>query len=236
MDALRKHELDRRTLVIFTSDNGPWLSYGEHAGSAGRLREGKGTMFDGGCREPTVMWWPGKIPSGTVCKEPAMTIDILPTLAHLAGAQLPDHKIDGQNIWPLMAGEPDAKSPQEAYYFYWGQELQAVRMGRWKLHFPHSYRTLGGKPGGTGGRPAAYEEGRTELALFDLEADPGESSNVAGQHPEVVAKIKVLADRMRDDLGDSATKRKGAGVREPGRLQVGDLRFNWVPGRPLEAQ
>lgn len=234
LDALRKHQLDRRTLVIFTADNGPWLSYGDHAGSARPLREGKGTTFDGGCREPTVMWWPGKIPAGTVCKEPAMTIDILPTLAHLVNARLPDQKIDGQNIWPLMAGEPNAKSPHEAYYFYWGQELQAVRMGRWKLHFPHTYRTLGGKPGGTGGRPAAYEAGKIELALFDLEADPGETTNVIEQHLEVAGKIQALADRMRADLGDSATKQKGTGVREPGRLQPGDLRFNWVPGRPLD--
>ncbi len=236
MDTLRKHQLDRRTLVIFTSDNGPWLSYGDHAGSAGPLREGKGTMFDGGCREPTVMWWPGKIPAGTVCKAPAMTIDILPTLAHLVGAKLPDHAIDGRNIWPLIAGEPGAKSPQEAYFFYWGQELQAVRMGKWKLHFPHSYRTLGGKPGGTGGKPAPYENAKIELALFDLETDPGETKNVAGEDPDAVAKIEELADRMRAELGDSATKRKGAGVREPGRLQEGDLRFNWVPGQPLPVE
>ena len=92
LDTLRSTSWTNNTLVIFTADNGPWLSYGDHAGSAGPLREGKGTMFDGGCREPTLMWWPGKIPAGTVCDEPAMTIDILPTIADLIGAELPAHE------------------------------------------------------------------------------------------------------------------------------------------------
>jgi arylsulfatase A-like enzyme len=228
---LRKHQLEQHTLVIFTSDNGPWLSYGAHAGSAGPLREGKGTMFDGGCREPAIMWWPGRIPAGTVCHTPAMTIDILPTIAHLSGAKLPDHPIDGKNIWPLVAGEPGAKSPHEAYYFYWGQHLQAVRMGPWKLHFPHAYQTLGGRPGGQDGTPVPYQQARIELSLFDLERDPGETVNVADQHPDVVARIKELAAGMRAELGDSATKQQGAGVREPDRLAPGDLRFDWQPGR-----
>lgn len=236
LEALRKHGLDKHTMVLFTSDNGPWLSYGDHAGSAGRLREGKGTMFDGGCREPTVIWWPGTIPAGTVCREPAMTIDIVPTIARLVGAQLPSHKVDGKDIWPLISGQPGAKSPHEAYYFYWGNELQAVRMGQWKLHFPHSYRTLAGRPGGTGGKPAAYEQAHIPLSLFDLETDAGETTNVADQHPEIVARIKELADRMRADLGDAAMKRRGAGVREPGRLEPGDLRFDWRPGQPVAAE
>ncbi len=218
LDTLHEHKLDNDTLVIFTSDNGPWLSYGDHAGSAGPLREGKGTMFDGGCRESTLMRWPGKIPAGSVCHEPAMTIDILPTVANLIGAKLPDHKIDGKNIWPLIAGEPDAQSPHEAYYFYWGRELHAVRWGKWKLHFPHSYRTLAGRKGGTGGKPAPYSQAKIGLALFDLENDIGETTDVADQHPDVVAKIKELADKMRQDLGDSAMKVVGNGVRLAGRL------------------
>jgi arylsulfatase A len=236
LDTLRKHQLDQRTLVIFSSDNGPWLSYGDHAGSADCLREGKGTMFDGGCREPTVMWWPGRIPAGTACNAPAMTIDLLPTFAQLIGAQLPEHKIDGRNIWPLMAGESRAQDPQRAYYFYWGHELQAVRLGRWKLHFPHAYRTLAGRPGGTGGQPAPYEQAKIELSLFDLEVDPGETTNVAQEHPDIVAEIQTLADEMRADLGDSLTKRQGAGLRAAGQLQPGDLRFNWVPGQPLDIE
>jgi arylsulfatase A-like enzyme len=233
LETLRKNGLENDTMVIFTSDNGPWLSYGDHAGSAGPLREGKGTMFDGGCREPTIMWWPGKIPAGTVCSEPAMTIDILPTIAELMGADLPTHTIDGKSIWPLIAGESGATSPHEAYYLYYGSQLQAVRMGRWKLHFPHGYRTLGGRPGGTGGIPVDYEQAKIGLALFDLQNDIGETRNVAQQHPDVVAKLKQLADRMRGELGDSATKQKGSGVRPAGRLEEGDLRFQLQDGQFL---
>jgi arylsulfatase A len=236
LGTLRKHRLEQHTMVIFTSDNGPWLSYGDHAGSAHPLREGKGTMFDGGCRVPAVMWWPGRIPAGTRSQEPAMTIDILPTIARLVGARLPDHPIDGKDIWPLIAGESGARSPQEAYYFYWGQELQAVRMGNWKLHFPHTYRTLAGRPGGTGGQPVPYEEAKIGLSLFDLASNVGETTNVADKHPDVVARIQKLAGKMRDELGDSATGQKGTGVREPGRLELGDRRFHWAPGEPLEVE
>lgn len=225
LDALHRNGLDENTMVIFTADNGPWLSYGDHAGSAGPLREGKGTTFDGGCREPTLMRWPGRIPADTVCRTPAMTIDILPTIAHLIGATLPDHKIDGKNIWPLIRGEPDATSPQQAYFFYHGEQLEAVRMGKWKLHFPHGYRTLGGRKGGTGGRPVPYDNAEISLTLFDLEDDVGETTDVKGQHLDVVAAIEQLADEMRQDLGDSARDMKGPGKRPPGRLEEGDKRF-----------
>jgi arylsulfatase A len=218
LDALRNHKLEDNTLVVFTADNGPWLNYGDHAGSAAPLREGKGTMFDGGCREPTIMWWPGTIPAGSVCEEPAMTIDILPTVAHLLGAKLPEHKIDGKNIWPLIAGDEHAKSPHEAYYFYYGRELQAIRMGKWKLHFPHDYRTMAGKPGGTGGIPTKYSQARTGLELYDLRADVGESTNVADEHPKIVKRLQQLGEEMRDELGDSLTKSKGKGLRPAGKI------------------
>jgi arylsulfatase A-like enzyme len=214
---LERHGIDRQTLVIFTSDNGPWLSYGDHAGSAGPLREGKGTAWEGGVREPCVMRWPGHIPAGTVCSEPAMTIDLLPTLAGLAGAKLPERPIDGLDILPLIEGRPDAKSPHEALYFYWGNELHAVRAGRWKLHFAHPYRAIG-KPG-TGGKPGEYKQAKTPQALYDLAADIGESKDVAAEHPEVVAQLTSLAERARADLGDGLTKRKGSGLREPGRVE-----------------
>ena len=218
LGAIRRNGLDERTLVVFTSDNGPWLSYGDHAGTAGPLREGKGTSFDGGQREPTVFRWPGVIPAGTKCAEPCGTIDLLPTFAHLTGATLPEKTIDGLDVTPLLLGKEGAKSPHEALFFYWGQELQAVRSGRWKLHFPHEYRTLGGRPGGTGGRPVPYQQAKIGTELFDLDADPGESQDVAAEHPEVVARLEALAEAMRQELGDSRTKRQGAGVRPPGRL------------------
>ncbi len=218
LDTLRKHQLDDNTLVIFTSDNGPWLSYGDHAGSAEPLREGKGTMFDGGCRESCVMWWPGKVPAGTKTATPAMTIDILPTVAHLIGADLPKHKIDGKNIWPIIAGEKDAKSPHEAYFFYYGRQLQAMRMGKWKLHFPHGYRTMAGRPGGTGGKPNGYQQAKIDLALFDLESDIGETTDVKDKYAEIVKRMQALADEMRKDLGDSAKKMTGTGARRAGQL------------------
>lgn len=216
LDAIRSNDLSEDTMVVFTSDNGPWLSYGDHAGSAGPLREGKGTMFEGGCRESCVMWWPGKIPAGSTCSEPAMTIDLLPTFAGLTGAKLPDHPIDGKDIWPLISGLDGAKSPQEAYFMYYGRQLQAVRSGKWKLHFPHAYRTMADNEPGTGGIPGKYQQAKIGLALFDLEADIGETTDVADKHSEVVRRLSALADEMRSELGDNGIK--GAGIREVGKL------------------
>jgi arylsulfatase/arylsulfatase A len=216
--ALKKHGLDDQTLVMFSSDNGPWLNYGNHAGSAGPLREGKGTSWEGGVREPFIARWPGKVSAGVVCKEWAATIDILPTLAKLAGAELPRLPIDGLDVSPLLFGTPGAKTPHAAYFYYWDRHLQAVRSGKWKLHFPHSYRTLDGQPGGRDGKPVKYVQKETGLALYDLEADPGETTDVAKQHSDTVEKLKALADKEREELGDSVTKRQGKGVRKPGTV------------------
>jgi arylsulfatase A len=218
LSTLKRLGIDKQTLVIFSSDNGPWLSYGDHAGSAKPLREGKGTTFDGGQRESTIMRWPGQIPFGTVCKEPASTMDILPTITKLTGTKLPAHTIDGKDIWPLMSGQAGATSPHEALFYYRGWALEAVRSGKWKLHLPHSYRTLAGRPGGTGGKPAKYEQGKINLALFDLEKDIGERHDVSAQHPEVVERLLGLADKMREDLGDSKKKMTGKNRRPPGRI------------------
>lgn len=216
---LNELQLERKTLVLFASDNGPWLSYGNHGGSAGGFREGKGTSFEGGMRVPCIARWPGKIPAGIVSYEPCMTIDILPTIAHLAGAKLPTHRIDGMNIWPLFS-QSGAKSPHEALYFYWNRELQGVRSGPWKLHLPHSYSSLKAAPG-QDGKPGPYEQKQLPLSLFHLEKDPAETTNLAAQEPEQVAKLMKLADVARSDLGDSLTKQEGGGIREPGRVKAG---------------
>ncbi|WP_298861011.1 sulfatase [uncultured Gimesia sp.] len=216
--ALKENGIEENTLVIFTSDNGPWLSYGNHAGSALPLREGKGTAWDGGQREPCIMAWPGQIPAGSVCNEMAMTIDILPTVAYLTGEKVPqDRIIDGKNIWPLMSGKPEAKSPHDALLFYWGGHLNAVRSGQWKLHFPHAYRSLKDKPGADG-TPSRYVQKKTGLALYDLSNDISESKNVADQNPKVVKRLTVLAEKARADIGDTGTKRKGKNNRKPGRV------------------
>jgi len=215
MAALERCGVAQNTWIIFASDNGPWLSYGNHAGSAGPLREGKGTAWDGGTRTPCIMRWPGRIPAGTASAAPLMTIDIFPTLAKLIGATPPAHPIDGLDCWPVIAGAAGAQNPHAAYFTYYeNNQLQAVWDGRWKLQLPHTYRTLGGRPAGCDGLPAKYEPRKIETAeLYDLDADIGESADVAAQHPAIVARLEALAETCRADLGDTLTKRTGAGVR-----------------------
>ena len=220
LERLQRYQLDDHTLVIFTSDNGPWLSYGNHAGSAGPFREGKGTTFEGGVRVPCVMRWPGKIPAGTVCSELAATIDVLPTVAALTGTELPAHPIDGHDIRELLFAGPEAKTPHTAYYYYYGNQLEAIRADHWKLHFPHTYRSLSGKPG-RDGQPDGYSQQKIELSLFHLDSDPGELRNVAEQHPDVVERLQQLAEQARQELGDSARNQKGRGVRPAGRVAAG---------------
>lgn len=212
LETLKKHSLDKNTLVIFTSDNGPWLSYGNHGGSRGVLREGKGTEFEGGVRVPFVARWPGKIPAASISNEPTMTIDLLPTLvAYAGGVVVEEPKIDGKNISAVLEARPGAKSPQEAYYFYWGDALHAVTSEKWKLHFPHPYLHI--IEGGKDGKPGKGETRKMELSLFDLDADISESKNVADQNPEVVKKLQMLGDKIREELGDSLTGKKGSQLR-----------------------
>ena len=208
------------TLVVFASDNGPWLSYGDHAGSSGPLREGKGTTFEGGVRVPCVMRLPGRIDAGSVCSEPVMTIDVFPTVAAMIGAELPTHPIDGLDVRPLLFSEEGARSPHEALFFYYGQgRLEAMRAGRWKLHFPHGYRSMIGRELGKDGIPGKYDYSvKTGLELYDLQADLGEQTDVSAENPDVVARLQALADEARTRLGDKATGGEGSETREPGRL------------------
>lgn len=214
---LQRLGLEEDTLFLFTSDNGPWLSYGNHAGSTGGLREGKGTVFEGGVRVPFLATWPGRIPAGHVSREPAMTIDVLPTFARLIGAGLPAHPIDGKDIAPLLFGERGAKSPHEALWFYYHRnQLQALRAGRYKIVFPHRHRSLT-KPPGRDGQPAGYTYPTCEVLLFDLATDPGETRDLAEERPEIVQRLQALAERARRELGDELTKREGRARRPVGR-------------------
>lgn len=212
-NALRRHKLDRNTLVVFTSDNGPWLSYGNHAGSAGYFREGKATVFEGGVRVPLLAWMPERIPAGSVRGEPTMTIDLFPTFAQLAGAEVPkDRAIDGKDIWPVMSSAPGAKSPHEALFFYWGRHLHAVRSGIWKLHFAHDYPQP--ESPGEDGKPAKMQTLKIDESLFDLREDPSETTPLTDK--TVTKRLKGLAEKCREDLGDR--NKFGKNVRLPGRL------------------
>ena len=240
MATLKRYELDDNTLVVFTSDNGPFLSYGEHAGLAIPLREGKLTTFEGGLRVPCIARWPGRVPAGRVTDELLTTMDFYVILARLAGADLPKTRIDGQDLTPLLLGERDAKG-REQFWYYSGRELHAVREGKWKLHVPHEYLTVAAEPG-KGGKPSnwgklkplshevsgirgiasrhGYRVEKLERALYDLENDPGEMRNLAGKHPEVVERLSRLVGEARDDLGDSLTDAPARHVRPAGDIRT----------------
>jgi len=219
MKALKDNGLENNTIVIFTSDNGPWLNFGNHAGSTGGLREGKGNSFEGGQREPCIMKWPGQIQEGTICNKLASTIDILPTLAAITNSPLPEKKIDGVNILPLMLGDESANPRETFLYYYRKNSLEAIRKGNWKLVFAHPGRTyIGFKPGVDGFPGSTNENFDFEEGLYDLRRDPGERYNVKEYYPEVVTELKKLADEARTDLGDDIQNIKGQNRREPGRI------------------
>jgi len=199
--------IDEQTLVVFTSDNGPWLSKGANGGCALPLRGGKFSTWEGGMREPTIMRWPGRIPGGAVCREVAGTIDMLPTIARLAGAEPPrDRVIDGRDISPLMFGRPGAKSPHEAYFYYRGARLEAVRCGKWKLRVVAARRRRR-KKGEKAPKPQP-----PKAELYDLVADISETTNLAANHPDVVRR---LTEAMR-----AFDKELKANARPPGRFQA----------------
>lgn len=216
---LKELNLEENTLVIVTSDNGPWLNYGNHAGSTGGLREGKGSSFEGGQRVPALMSWKGTIPEGTVCNNLASSIDLLPTIAALTGANQPVKQIDGVDISVLIKGDFSQHPRKSFLYYYRRNSLEAVRKGNWKLVFPHPGRTYEGfSPGNDGSPGVAYENHFFEGGLYDLRRDPGERYNMRGYYPEVEAELLEIAAAAREDLGDDLTKSPGKNRREPGRV------------------
>ncbi|QGY47927.1 sulfatase-like hydrolase/transferase [Maribellus comscasis] len=212
--------LDKNTLVIFTSDNGPWLNYGNHAGTTGGLREGKGTSYEGGQRVPCLMMWKGVIPEGVVCNNLVSGIDILPTLAAIADAPLPKNKIDGVNLLPLLKGNFEANPRETFLYYYRKNSLEAVRHGSWKLVFPHPGRTYEGFQPGNDGSPGPLNNNFSfEGGLYDLRRDPGERYDVSESNPEIVKMLEKIAEEARLDLGDDLTGNHGENRREPGRVK-----------------
>lgn len=231
LDTLRELSLDQKTLVIFTSDNGPWIetTRGDrqdgkpfiprnHSGVADPLRGYKMLTWEGGLRVPCVVWWPGTIPADRTCRKVAATIDLLPTIAKLAGAELAqDRVIDGHDIWPLLTDDDIAASPHDetGFFYYRYTALEAVRSGRWKLVLPRPEH-----PPWTGWSGRFDGSGVNELTLFDLESDVGEVQNVAADRPEIVARLMRLVEKARQELGDYDQVGSGArffdeGVKRP---------------------
>jgi len=214
LDSLREMGIDKNTYVLFTSDNGPWLIKNkaladgslptDHGGSAGPLRSGKVSTFEGGVRVPTILWGPGRVPENSVCDKLASTLDVLPTLAALAGAQKPkDRVIDGEDITHLFHGEFDKANPDKAFYYYLRVHLQAVRQGKWKLHLVRDAQPVGAAPFRNNRHIAPADRiGFEKPFLVDLENDIGETKNVAAEHLDVVKRLLSLAASMREDLGD----------------------------------
>lgn len=199
LKTLKSSGLEDNTLVIFTSDNGPWTSYGNHAGKT-IYREAKGTGFDGGTRSPCIMRYPGRIPAGSFSRRTFSTVDLLPTLAHLAGAPLPKNPIDGKNVWDLISARPGAVNPHDYYPFSTGANFEGVISadGRWKLHLPHAYRVVAAP--GRDGMAGKYRQERIELSLFDMEADPFETVNVIRRFPEIAARMQAYAEQHRREF------------------------------------
>lgn len=214
---VRELGLEENTLIVITSDNGPWANYGNHAGSAAGLREAKATTFDGGNRVPCIMYWKGHTQPGTICNKLASNIDLFPTFAEISGAALPGRKIDGVSILSLIEGREGANPRESFVYYYNKNDLEAVTDGEFKLVFPHKYVTYGAYEPGNDGQPgklANFEILKPEL--YDLRRDPGERYNVATQNPERLAKLQKIADKWRAELGDNLTRQKGTERREPG--------------------
>jgi arylsulfatase len=206
---LREKKVEQETIVIFTSDNGPWLNFGRHAGSAGPFREGKGTTFEGGVRVPLIVRWPGVVKAGSETDALAANIDIVPTLLAATAAPAPKNEIDGVSFLSVLKSEQPTSRDSFAYYY--GDRLEAVRKGKWKLHLPHAYRSYVDMiPAELDGYPAKTHQRQIGFSLYDLEKDPGEKEDLAADQPELVKELEALAESER--------KRLDAGKRPVGRL------------------
>ncbi len=221
IETLKELGLDKNTLIIYTSDNGPWLNFGNHAGSAFPLREGKGNAWEGGVRVPCIMYYPEIIEPGIIVDNMASTMDILPTLAALTGSALPEKEIDGVNILPLLTGEDGVNPRNEFIYFYQGG-LNAVRRGDWKLIVPHKYRSYADVEPGRDGLPGPYSKGVAGLELYNLKEDIEESRDVSAAYPDKVKELLVLADSVRMALGDGITGIRGNTNRSPGQIRMSE--------------
>lgn len=218
ISALKTNGLTENTLVIFTSDNGPWLTFGNHAGNTAGLREGKGTAWEGGVRVPCIMKWPNKIPAGSICNSMAATLDLLPTITTICKAGNPNKKIDGVNLLPLLL-QPNSASPRDEFVYYYDvNNLKAIRKEQWKLVFPHISRTFKRDTMGINGRPGRGDNDTIRLALYDLRTDPGETLDVKEQFPEIVTRLSVIADKYRKELGDDLTNHKSTALRPAAKV------------------
>ena len=199
MKALKQAGVDDNTFVFFSSDNGPWIVYGNHAGKT-PFREAKNTGFDGGTRSACIVRFPGRIPAGTVSTRAWCTVDMLPTMARLADAKLPANPIDGMDVWDIVSGNPGPENPHQYYPFSTGSRFEGVLSGdgHWKLHIPHPYQTL--LYAGSDGKPGEYTTKHIELSLFDMEKDPHETTNVIGEHPDIAARLQGYAEQHRREF------------------------------------
>ncbi len=218
--ALEENNISDNTIFIFTTDNGPWLKFGNHAGSAGGLREGKTTSWEGGQRVPFIIRWPGKIQEGTICNKLACAIDLLPTLAAITNGRLSDNKIDGVDISSLWFGDFNSEPRETILYYYGKNNLNAVRKGNWKLVLPHTWRSYDTEPGNDGHAGKRINKVVEEPELYNMMRDPGERYNVVKYYPEKAEEIMVIVEKARNELGDlNVGIESGSENREIGKLK-----------------
>ena len=214
LDKIEESGLTENTIIVFTSDNGPWLSYGNHSGSSGIYREGKGTTWEGGVRVPSIIKFPNRLKPNQI-DEPVMAIDWMPTFANITRSKLSQNKIDGKDIWPLLSGKVDQSPHEKLYFYYRVNELHSIRMNNWKIQFSRTYRSLNGKAGGKDGIPVKYEMNLIDKnELYNLKDDPRERINVYDKFPKIAKKMEKLGDEARNELGDNLLGIEGEGNRK----------------------